>query len=214
MKAMSIRLNVYQHHWLKAQAKVRGIYSADYVRELIDKQMQEPHFFEYLKSVEEEVLIPTAEKPIVIYMLRTCKLMEQLLLNEEEGRQKCEMAYLAAEEWLADLKVYPERKKNYRLSLMLHPEQLDWVNEQAKMLKKSPLAIIRKIIFLASNTAQKHPPVSVNSDLTETQKAELKAVLMTFTLLKTYIISAYEEGEKLLKSAHEGAESLYNKLYI
>jgi hypothetical protein len=41
---MSVRFNGYQGNWLKVQAKVRGIHAADYVRELIEREMQEGIF--------------------------------------------------------------------------------------------------------------------------------------------------------------------------
>lgn len=215
MKAISVRFNAYQNYWLKIQAQVRGIHSADYVRELIEKQMKEPHFFEYFKEAEAKIMMPAADKKIILYSLITCKLMEQLILNEEDGQQKCEMAYLAAEEQFGALKVYDSRKKFYRLNLMLFPEQLAWINEQAKIIKKTPLAIIRKIVFLASSyTAQETTNLRVNTSLMEVQKEELKAILMTFTILKAYIMNTYEGGEKLIKSAQESAEVLYNKLYM
>ena len=53
MKAMNVRFNirfsVHQLEHLKIQAKTRGMETADYVRELIEKEMQEWHFLNYLK---------------------------------------------------------------------------------------------------------------------------------------------------------------------
>ena len=215
MKVISVRFNVYQGDWLKAQAKIQDIHCADYLRALIEKQMQEPHFFEYFKTMEGRILTHTpAEKQHLIYTLMVYKLMEQLVLNQKEGQQKREAAYMATLEWLEQLKVHDHKKKSYRLSLLLYPEQLEWLDQQSKIFKKRAAVIIRKIVCLESMKAvEKESNLIRNPDLTATQKEELKAVLMTFTLLKTYIISAYEEGEKLVKNCCESAEMLYKKLY-
>ncbi len=214
MKAISIRFNNYQGDWLKAQAKMQGIHCADYVRALIDKQMKESHFFEYFKAEEDKILAPKTEKQHLIYQLMTYKLLEQLVLNQEEGEQKCEIAYMATLEWLERLKVCDHKKKNYRLSLLLYPEQLNWLDQQSKIFKKRVAVIIRKIVYLNSmNVTDQEVGFVSNLDLTEVQKEELKTVLMTFTLLKTYIESEYEEGGKLVKNCHVSAQALYNRLY-
>lgn len=214
MKVMTVRFNAYQGDWLKAQAKFQDIHCADYLRALIEKQMQEPHFFEYFKAAEDKVLMPLTEKPYLIYNLMAYKLVEQLVLNQENGQQKREAAYRDMLEWLERLKIYDQKKKSYRLSLLLYPEHLEWLNQQSKIFKKRVAVILRKIVCLASmNAAQKMSSFVNSRDLTEAQQEELKATLMTFTLLKTYIISDYEEGEKLVKSCYESAHTIYSKLY-
>ncbi len=212
MKTLCIQFNGYQGNWLKTQAGVRGIHPADYVRELIDKHMEEPHFFEYFKTVEEKIVKPKTEQPHLIYTLMIYKLMEQLVLNQKEGRQKCETAHNDTLEWLKRLKVYPQYKGGYRLSVLLSPMQLDWLAAQAKLLKKRPVRIIRKIVFLASNDALEKELPQADKGLTEIQQAKLKTVLMTSLLLKSYIIDAYEGGEKLVKSCEENAEVLHQSL--
>ena len=49
--------------------------------------------------------------------------------------------------------------------------------------------------------------------LTELQAETLKTVLMTFTLLKSYIADAYEGGEELVENSCENAKTLYKQLY-
>ncbi len=193
---------------------MQGIHCADYVRALIDKQMQEPHFFEYFKAEEAKILAPKTEKQHLIYSLMTYKLLEQLVLNQEDGTQKRETAYMATLEWLERLKVGDHKKKNYRLSLLLYPEQSIWLEQQSKIFKKRAAVIIRKIVCLASmSSAEKEVDRTNNPDLTEVQKEELKTILMTFTLLKTYIESAYAGAEKLIKNCYVSSETLYSRLY-
>lgn len=212
MKTLCIQFNGYQSNWLKAEANLRGIHPVDYVRELIDKHMQEPHFFEYFRTVEEKIVRPKTEQPYLIYTLMIYKLMEQLVVNKEEGQQKRETAHSDTLEWLKRLKVHPQYKGGYRLSILLSPTQLEWLEGQAKLLKKRPVRIIRKIVFLASNDVIEKEPHQADNALTDIQRTELKTVLMTFSLLKTYIISAYEGGEKLVKNCEENAEVLYRRL--
>lgn len=214
MKAISVRFNVHQGNWLKAQAKGQGVHCSEYVRDLITIQMKEPHFFEYFRAVEDQTLTSAIEQKHLIYSLMAYKLVEQLVLNHEGGQQKREVAYTATLEWLEKLKIHPGRKRGCKLNLSLYPEQLDWLNQQSKVLNKKAATIVRKIVFLASLKAtEKVPNLVSNTDLTEVQREELKAVLMTFNLLKTYIESAYEEGDQLVKNCYESAQTLYKKLY-
>lgn len=214
MKMISVRFNVYQGNWLKMQAKMQGVQCSEYVRDLITAQMEKPHFFEYFKTMEDKRLMSITEKKYLIYSLMVYKLIEQLVLNQEEGQNKLEMAYSDTLDWLKRLKVHPSEAKNYKLSFLLYPEQLAWLNQQSTTFKKSTAIIIRKIVDLASRPAvEKKSNFGSNPDLMEVQKEELKAVLMTYTLLKTYIVNAYAGGEKLVTSCYESAQALYNKLY-
>jgi len=215
MKGISVRFNADQAGFLKTEAKARDICSADYVRELIERQMKEGHFFEYFKAVEDKIVVSAKEKKQLVYSLMTCKLMEQLVLNQEEGQEKRDTAYRETQEWLEALKVRTSETRTYKVTLLLYSEHIAWLNEQAKVLQKSVAALIRKIVFLASKeTAQKNPNLISGLDLSDIQKAALRSTFMTGELLKTYIESAYEGAEPLIKSCYENAEKLYNKLYI
>jgi hypothetical protein len=206
-------LNSEQGYWLKTEASMQGIHYSEYVRDLITLQMKEPHFLEYFKKISYKSFTTVSESKSLIYNLMAYKLLEQLVLNQEEGQQKREAAYTATLEWIERLKGYPTKTKYYRLSLLLEPEQVMWLKQQSKMLNKNITAIVRKIIILAYGQAtEKAPSLVGNTALTEIQREEIKAILMTFTLLKMYIESTYEEGGKLVKSCYESAQRLYKKL--
>ncbi len=214
MKGISVRFNSYQAGFLKTEARARDICSADYVRELIERQMEEGHFFEYFKAVEDKIIVSAKEKKQLVYSLMTYKLMEQLVLNQEEGQEKRETAYRDTQEWLEALKVRTSETRTYKVTLLLYPEQIAWLSDQTKALRKSAAALIRKIVFLASKEATQNSPHLVSdSDLSDVQKAALKSTLMTGELLKTYVENAYEGADELIKSCYENAEKLYNKLY-
>lgn len=210
----NVRFNVYQLEHLKMQAKMRGIQAADYVRELIEKEMQGGHFLNYFKAMDDP-LTPFNTNPHLIYTLMIYKLMEQLVLNQEEGSKKREEAHQETLDWLERLKLSPIDKKSCKLNIWVHPETVGWLREEAKLLKKSVAAIIRRIVFLnIVNVDQKTKAVvALQMPLTELQAETLKTVLMTFTLLKSYITDAYEGGEPLVENCCEGAKTLYKKLY-
>jgi len=114
MKAMNVRFNirfsVHQLEHLKIQAKTRGMETADYVRELIEKEMQEWHFLNYFKAIDDQ-LVPSNTNPHLIYTLMIYKLMEQLVLNQEDEQQKREAAHQQTLDWLERLKLSPIDKK-------------------------------------------------------------------------------------------------------
>ncbi len=211
MKVMSVRFNAYQGDYLKVQAKVRGIHASDYVRELIEREMQAGHFLNYFKVVDEQN--SSRPNPHLIYTLTIYKLIEQLVLNQEEGQQKREAAHQETLAWLERLKISPIPKKSCKFNIWVHPETLSWLNNEAKLLNKSVAAIIRRIVFLNAVNADRKTFDAVNSLLTETEEETIKAVLMSFTLLKSYITNAYEGGTELVENCSQSAKMLYNKLH-
>jgi len=218
MKAMNVRFNirfsVHQLEHLKIQAKMRGMETADYVRELIEKEMQGGHFLNYFKAMDGQ-LVPSNTNPDLIYTLMIYKLIEQLVLNQNEGHQKREEAHQQTLDWLERLKLSSKSKKSCKLNIWFHPETVDWLREESQLLKKSVAAIIRRIVFLniVNFKQETKAVVALQMPLTELQAETLKTVLMTFTLLKNYITDAYEGGEPLVKNCCEGAQTLYKKLY-
>jgi len=212
MKVMSVRFNAYQADYLKVQAKVRGIHAADYVRELIEREMQAGHFLNYFKVVDDQIVQPR-NNPHLIYTLTVYKLIEQLVLNQEDGQQKREAAHQETLAWLERLKISSIPKKSCKLNIWVHPETLSWLTAEAKLLKKSIAAIIRRIVFLNALNSDRKTSDAVNSLLTETEQETIKAVLMTFTLFKSYITNAYEGGTGLIENCCESAKTLYNKLH-
>jgi len=214
MKRMNVRFNSYQIDYLKVQAKIRGVCAADYVRELIEKEMQAGHFLNYFKVVNDQI-VTSPGNPHLIYTLMLYKLMEQLVLNQAEGQQKRAEAHQETLAWLERLKISPARKKNYKLNIWVHPETSTWLVDEAKLLKKSVAAIVRRIVFLeAINTDKKTSDSVIQSSLTEIEQETVKVILMTFTLLKNYIINAYEGGEALVENCSDNAKALYDKLYL
>jgi hypothetical protein len=217
MKAINVRFNVrfdvYQLEHLKIQAKTRGMQTADYVRELIEKEKQGGHFLNYFKAMDDQIA-PSNTNPHLIYTLMIYKLMEQLVLNQEEGQQKREAAHQQTLDWLERLKLSAKSKKSCKLNIWIDPETADWLRKESHLLKKSVAAIIRRIVFLnVVNTAQKVKAAVAQTPLTELEAETLKTVLMTFTLLKSYIVDAYEGGEPLVENSCENAKTLYKRLY-
>ena len=217
MKAINVRFNVrfdmYQLEHLKIQAKTRSMQAADYVRELIEKERQEGHFLNYFKAMNDQIA-PSNTNPHLIYTLMIYKLMEQLVLNQKEGEQKRAEAHQQTLDWLERLKLSAKPKKSCKLNIWIHPGTADWLKEEAHLLKKSVAAIIRRIVFLnIVNTAQKAKAAVTQTPLTELEAETLKTVLMTFTLLKSYITDAYEGGEPLVENCCENAKTLYKRLY-
>ena len=143
------------------------------------------------------------------------KLIEQLVLNQNEGHQKREEAHQQTLDWLERLKLSAKPKKSCKLNIWFHPETVDWLREESQLLKKSVAAIIRRIVFLniVNFKQETKAVVALQMPLTELQAETLKTVLMTFTLLKSYITDAYEGGEPLVENCCEGAKTLYKKLY-
>ncbi len=211
MKVMSVRFNAYQTDYLKVQAKVRGIHASDYVRELIEREMQAGHFLNYFKVVDEQN--PVYNNPHLIYTLTIYKLIEQLVLNQEDGQQKREKAHQETLAWLESLKISPVPKKSCKFNIWVHPETLSWLSNEAKLLNKTVAAIIRRIVFLNAVNANRKPLDAVNSLLTGTEQETIKAILMSFTLLKSYITNAYEGGTELVENCSQSAKMLYNKLH-
>jgi hypothetical protein len=188
MKTINVRFNVrfdmYQLEHLKIQAKTRGMQTADYVRELIEKERQEGHFLNYFKAMNDQIA-PSNTNPHLIYTLMIYKLMEQLVLNQKEGEQKRAEAHQQTLDWLERLKLSAKPKKSCKLNIWVHPETAGWLKEEAQLLKKSVAAIIRRIVFLnIVNTAQKAKAAVTQTPLTELEAETLKTVLMTFMLLK------------------------------
>lgn len=218
MKAINVRFNVrfdvYQLEHLKIQAKTRGMETADYVRELIEKERQGGHFLNYFKAMDAQ-LVSSNTNPDLIYTLMIYKLIEQLVLNQNEGHQKREEAHQQTLDWLKRLKLSAKSKKSCKLNIWVHPETVAWLREESQLLKKSVAAIIRRIVFLnVVNLKQETKAVvALQMPLTELQAETLKTVLMTFTLLKNYITDVYEGGEPLVKNSCENAKTLYKRLY-
>jgi hypothetical protein len=212
MKVMSVRFNAYQSDYIKVQAKICGIHAAGYVREMIEREMQAGHFLNYFKVMDDQI-IPSHNNPNLIYTLMIYKLMEQLVLNQEEGQQKQQQAHQETLAWLERLMISPVPKKSCKLNIWVHPETLYWLTEEAKLLKKSVAAIIRRIVFLNAINFNRKTLDEIEIPLTKIQEETLKTVLMTFTLLKSYIVNAYEGSTKLVENCCESAKTLYNKLY-
>jgi hypothetical protein len=208
----NVRFNVYQLEHLKMQAKTRGMQAADYVRELIEKEMQGGHFLNYFRMMDDP-LTSSNTNPHLIYTLMIYKLMEQLVLNVDEGEQKREEAHQQTLDWLERLKLSPKSKKSCKLNIWVHPETVAWLKEESQLLKKSVAAIIRRIVFFNVAQKAKEAAAAAQMPLTEIQTETLKTVLMTFTLLKSYILDAYDSSEALVENCCESAKTLYKQLY-
>lgn len=211
MKQRSIRLNASQARWLYRQAKTQQISGAQYVRDLIEKQRRNRYFVECFKQTQETSFLQPALEHLQ-YLIMTAKLLEQLVLNEEDGAQKREVAYASTLETLKRLNIEPNRKQTYPSTLRLDAEQWAWVQEQAELLRKPPIAIVRKILemdYATTNPKTTH----VHTALTPAEQEGIKASLMAFALLKGYIESVYEDSQTLINQFEKEAQALYQKLY-
>lgn len=209
MKKISLRLPNPHAHWLRHQARLQQISVAQHLRDLIEWRQNNPNKLERSALTVETTAAETATLKHLPYLMMTRQLLEQLVLNEENGIQKREAADAEVLETLRQLQVSPYFNESYKLTVLIEAEQWAWLTQQAQALKKTIVHVVRKIIALQYREAhEKHTP-----HLTVAEQESIKAALTTFTLLKGYIENAYEEGQTLITRCEQEARALYQKLY-
>ena len=138
------------------------------------------------------------------------KLLEKLVLTEANGEKIKEDAYLNTLALLSTLKIHPDGSKKQGLTILLDAEQVGWLEEQGRWLRKRTVSVLRRIIVLMmQETVDK-----VSQNLDPAEQEGIRCMIITCKLVEQYLMQVFEGGDEIIKTAYQQSDAIYKAIVL
>lgn len=207
MKIINIKFNDYLANWIIGSAQKNRVTISAFIRDLLAEQMQEgPVVVKNINKAKQFAYNQTYRNEMG-YIIFTAKLLEKLVLSQDQGEMLRDTAFEQANNLLEELNL---NNKEQRFCIKLEHDLFTWLNSEAERLQLKFPTLIRNLIadrFMQTSTAKK-------IELSIAQKFAIKHQIKAYNLLETLVKKTTEDGASIIEEAQAKAQNIFSQIFL